>query len=141
RRERHLRPCGPAPGVPGGRPGRGGRRRGPQCHRRRAARPSVPGGAPRGPAPTPARRGTIRRQIMTPKFPASEFEGRLRRLQSAMAEQGLKLCLIHTPENICYLTGHETPGYYVYQCLIVPVEGAPVLVLRETEVAHAEQCP
>ena len=76
---------------------------------------------------------------MAPKFPASEFEGRLRRLQSAMAEQGLKLCLIHTPENICYLTGHETPGYYVYQCLIVPVEGAPVLVLRETEVANAEQ--
>ncbi len=31
------------------------------------------------------------------------------------------------PENIFYLTGQQTPGYYTFQCLIVPSKGEPVL--------------
>lgn len=76
---------------------------------------------------------------MAPRFPQSEFQRRLSALQQAMAERGLDACVVHTPENICYLTGHETPGYYTYQCLLVPAEGEPVLLLREAEVANAEQ--
>lgn len=75
---------------------------------------------------------------MTPKFPPAEFHRRLNRFREAMVQRELDLCLIHTPENICYLTGHETPGYYTYQCLIVPAEEEPVLVLREAEIANAQ---
>ena len=77
-----------------------------------------------------------RRLSMAPRFPQSEFQRRLATLQQAMADRGLDACVVHTPENICYLTGHETPGYYTYQCLLVPVEGEPVLLLREAEVAN-----
>ena len=57
------------------------------------------------------------------RFPRTEFDDRMGRLRAAMAEHG-SVVLVHSPENICYLTGHETPGYYVYQCLVVPAVGA-----------------
>jgi Xaa-Pro dipeptidase len=71
------------------------------------------------------------------RFPRAELDGRLNRLRAEMAERGLSLALVHSPENICYLTGHETPGYYVYQCLLVPAGGDPVLLMRETETVNA----
>ncbi|MFN8592806.1 MAG: Xaa-Pro peptidase family protein [Thermomicrobiales bacterium] len=71
------------------------------------------------------------------RFPRAEFDHRLDRLRAAMAERGVELALIHSPENVCYLTGHETPGYYVYQCLLVPAAGEPVLLMRETETVNA----
>jgi Xaa-Pro dipeptidase len=71
------------------------------------------------------------------RFPRAEFDGRLDRLRVEMAERRISLALIHSPENICYLTGHETPGYYVYQCLLVPAGGDPLLLMRETETVNA----
>jgi len=71
------------------------------------------------------------------RFPRVEFDHRLNRLHAQMAERNISLALIHSPENICYLTGHETPGYYVYQCLLVPAGGEPVLLMRETETVNA----
>lgn len=71
------------------------------------------------------------------RFPKDEYDERMGRLRAAMAEQGISTALVHGPENVCYLTGHETPGYYVYQCLIVPAEGDPVLLMRETETVNA----
>ncbi|MFQ5873284.1 MAG: M24 family metallopeptidase, partial [Dehalococcoidia bacterium] len=44
--------------------------------------------------------------------------------------------LCYTPENIYYLTGYSTTGYYVYQCLIVPVEQDLVMVTRELETPN-----
>jgi Xaa-Pro dipeptidase len=40
-------------------------------------------------------------------------------------------------DTIFYLSGQQTPGYYVFQCLGVPAEGAPFLVLRELESYNA----
>ena len=73
----------------------------------------------------------------TQRFPRAEFDERLDRLRAAMAELGITLALVHGPENVCYLTGHETPGYYVYQCLLVPAAGETVLLMRETETVNA----
>jgi len=50
-----------------------------------------------------------------------------------MAQQGLAAILLHSPENICYLSGFHTPGYYWLQFLVVPIEGDPVLVMRRLE--------
>lgn len=73
---------------------------------------------------------------MSPTFDASEFNHRVKRFQKHMREHSLDASIVIGPENICYLTGHETPGYYTYQCLLVPVDGAPVLLARVTETAN-----
>lgn len=61
-------------------------------------------------------------------FTLDEFRGRLERVRSEMAAREIDACLICVPENIYYLTGFTTTGYYMYGTLIVPREGDPALV-------------
>src|SRR5688572_5451321 len=58
-------------------------------------------------------------------FPKAEYDRRLAALRSAMAAKGFDLFLTSGPENIFYLTGQQTPGYYTFQCLCVPQAGEP----------------
>lgn len=44
--------------------------------------------------------------------------------------------VITGPENIFYLTGQQTPGYYTFQALLLPVEGDPVFVIRQLEYCN-----
>jgi Xaa-Pro dipeptidase len=76
---------------------------------------------------------------MTQVFPEQEFLGRTTRFQEALAASDIDLAIVSTPENINYLTGHGSPGYYTYQCLLVPQSGEPTLLTRETEVINAEE--
>jgi len=71
-------------------------------------------------------------------FSQDEFRSRLVRLQAELAKKDLGGMLIHTPENIFYLTGYQSPGYYMYQCLVVPASGNPVLVLRRGELSNVQ---
>ena len=73
---------------------------------------------------------------MTPVFSEQEYQSRLDRFQQTLDSLGVDVAVVNTPENICYLVGHETSGFYTYQCLIVPVSGAPVLLTRETETVN-----
>jgi Xaa-Pro dipeptidase len=66
-------------------------------------------------------------------FPMAEYEARLTALRERMAEAGVTATLITTPENVCYLTGFESPGYYAFGALIVPLDGEPVMVPRHLE--------
>jgi Xaa-Pro dipeptidase len=70
-------------------------------------------------------------------FPQDEYDRRLAALRRAMAARGLDLVLISGAENIFYLTGQQTPGYYTFQCLCVPADGAPFLVIRALEAMNA----
>lgn len=70
-------------------------------------------------------------------FDASEYEARLARARIRMAEAGLDTLLVHTPENIAYMSGFQTPGYYMYGCLVVPCEGSLFLVIRKGEFGNA----
>ena len=54
-----------------------------------------------------------------------------------MKEKGFDLVLLSGPENIFYLTGQQTPGYYTFQCLCVPASGEPFHVLRGLEAMNA----
>lgn len=76
---------------------------------------------------------------MAPAFPADEFNGRLARLRDFMRTKGVDVCVVNSPENLAYLTGHATPGYYTYQALVVPIRSEPMLVLRESEVINAQE--
>jgi Xaa-Pro dipeptidase len=69
-------------------------------------------------------------------FPAAEFEARLGRTREALAAKGLDAAVFTGPENIFYLTGQQTPGYYTFQCLLLPAEGEPVFLLRQLEVPN-----
>lgn len=66
-------------------------------------------------------------------FPMAEYKRRLSDLRRRMAERDLAVVITTTPENICYLTGFESPGHYYFNALIVPLEGEPVVVPRRLE--------
>jgi Xaa-Pro aminopeptidase len=66
-------------------------------------------------------------------FSVAEYEGRMQRARQEMARRGLEVLLVHTPENICYLSGYQTPGYYMYQVLVLPLVEPPLLITRLIE--------
>ncbi len=66
-------------------------------------------------------------------FSIEEYHGRLAKLREAMQSRGVEVLLSFTPENIYYLSGYQTPGYYTYQCAIVPLEGDPIMFTRYLE--------
>src|SRR5215207_9570599 len=70
-------------------------------------------------------------------FPVEEYDRRLQALRKVMVEKGFDLFLTSGPENIFYLTGQQTPGYYTFQCLCVPQEGELFHVLRGLESMNA----
>ena len=72
-------------------------------------------------------------------FPIDEFQQRLAKVRKEMAARDLDIFVTHTPENIYYLSGFRTPGYYAYQCLIIPASGSPVHITRGTEETNVKQ--
>ncbi len=72
-------------------------------------------------------------------FTREEFAARLARVRDAMAEGGLDVLLVHTPENLTYLTGYETSGYFEYQVLVVPAQGEPELLVRNVEQLNVDE--
>lgn len=70
-------------------------------------------------------------------FDTAEYGRRLTALRKEMARKGFDLLLTSGSENIFYLTGQQTPGYYAFQCLGVPLDGEPFLVLRGLESMNA----
>jgi len=70
-------------------------------------------------------------------FSLEEYQSRLGRVRRELAARGLDALLVHTPENIYYLSGYHTAGYYCYQCLLVPLRGTPIHLTRGTEETNA----
>ena len=66
-------------------------------------------------------------------FPAEELDIRLAAARAELARRGIDVYLVTGPENIFYLTGQQTPGYYTFQALLLPAEGEPWFVVRELE--------
>lgn len=69
-------------------------------------------------------------------FEDAEFERRLAGTRALMAEQGLDALICFAPENLYYLTGHDTPGYYWYQACVVTHDHLPVNVIRKLEATN-----
>lgn len=69
-------------------------------------------------------------------FSDGEYARRLAGLQAAMAEAGLDVFVSFTPENLYYLTGNDSPGYYFYLACVVTRDGPPVNVLRRIEATN-----
>lgn len=69
-------------------------------------------------------------------FPAAEYESRMARVRQVLAARGLDAAVFTGPENIFWLTGQQTPGYYTFQCLILPAAGEPLFLLRQLELTN-----
>ena len=66
-------------------------------------------------------------------FSLAEYRRRYDAVVRHIREAGADALLVRGPENITYLTGFETPGYYKYHCLIIAPGEEPVLILRRFE--------
>lgn len=71
-------------------------------------------------------------------FPMAEHERRLRALRGRMEARGLDTVIISDPENLAYLTEHQTTGYSYLQALVVPLVREPFMVTRALERSNVE---
>ncbi|WP_226568571.1 M24 family metallopeptidase [Mangrovibacter yixingensis] len=66
-------------------------------------------------------------------FAAEEYQDRIQRARARLSAAGVDVMIVTGPENIFWLTGQQTPGYYTFQALLLPAEGEPVFVIRQLE--------
>ena len=66
-------------------------------------------------------------------FTTEEYQQRLENVRKGMREKGVDVLIVHTPENIYYMSGFQSMGYYVYGCLVIPLEKEPYWVGRHLE--------
>src|ERR1700693_3883973 len=66
-------------------------------------------------------------------FSPDEYQQRQSGVRKQMAVRGIDVLVVSTPENMYYLSGFNTPGYYMNQCLMLPLNGEPIIVCRATE--------
>src|SRR5689334_25358855 len=69
-------------------------------------------------------------------FTLGEYQRRLARTREGMREHGMRALICNAPEDLYYLTGYKTIGYYWYQCVIVTEDYDPVIVLRKLEESN-----
>lgn len=72
-------------------------------------------------------------------FSLDEFQRRYDLIQEKMHAAGLDALLVRGPENITYLCGYETPGYYKYHCIVVTPDKDPVFVIRSYEIINVPE--
>jgi Xaa-Pro dipeptidase len=66
-------------------------------------------------------------------FPVDEYRSRVAKVQAEMARRGIDLLMTNHLENIYYLSGYRTIGYYSFMALFVPASGDPVHLCRLIE--------
>lgn len=74
--------------------------------------------------------------IESTPFSDLEYQRRLDGVRVGMDERGIDVFISFTPENIYYLTGHDTPGYYFYQACVVTKKQKPINILRNLELTN-----
>ena len=74
-------------------------------------------------------------------FPMAHYQDCLHYVQSDLRARGLAAGVLVDPENIFWLTGYRSIGYWTFQALIVPREGLPILVTRIFNKPLAQETP
>ena len=73
-----------------------------------------------------------------PAFASEEYGGRLEKVRQGMVERKVEALLLLSPQNIYYLSGMDSPAILHYQCMIVPLDQDPILILFNFHEAAAE---
>ena len=63
-------------------------------------------------------------------FPMAVYQDRLALVQADLKARGLAGCLLFDPENMYWLTGYQTIGYFTFQTMFVPATGVSTVVSR-----------
>ncbi len=71
-------------------------------------------------------------------FSEQEFEQRRQKVRNQMAVQGIDTLVLHSAPNILYLCGHHTLNLWDYQCLVIPADRLPFMVLWQFEQGRFE---
>jgi len=74
---------------------------------------------------------------MPPHFTPDEFAARATRATSAMAERGLDALLLFAPESHYWLTGYDTFGFAMFQCMVLRADGDIRLLTRAPDLRQA----
>lgn len=72
-------------------------------------------------------------------FSKQEFAQRLEATQQEMQLRGFTALLLFAPESHYYLTGFDTFGFAMFQCMVVPASGNPHLLTRAPDLRQAQQ--
>ncbi len=72
-------------------------------------------------------------------FGLDEYRRRYDLVMDNLKRAKVDALLVRGPENITYLTGYETPGYYGYHCLVLARGQQPVLVARKLELSNVPE--
>jgi Xaa-Pro dipeptidase len=70
-------------------------------------------------------------------FDAAEFARRLAAVRERMAARGIDVLMTSVPENVYYLTGYDSMGYFTYQVLFIPLDQDMVFLTRALNVDKA----
>src|SRR5215467_8885277 len=78
--------------------------------------------------------GAIVKQGVEAAFSKAELDARIAAARKQLIDADIDVFIVTAPENIFYLTGQQTPGYYTLQALLLPAEGEPHFVVRQLEL-------
>ena len=83
---------------------------------------------------TPALLGDMPRELA---FSVAEYRERVSSVKRGMGESGIDILLVTYPPNVLYLSGFQTFSNYGGECVILPLEGEPTLVVHPPELGGA----
>ena len=72
-------------------------------------------------------------------FTAEEFEQRITTTRASLKRRQLAGVLLFSPESHFYLTGYDTFGFALFQCMVVPADGEIQLLTRAPDLRQAQQ--
>ncbi|MGI9310965.1 MAG: aminopeptidase P family N-terminal domain-containing protein, partial [bacterium] len=72
-------------------------------------------------------------------FTQQEFDARLTAARAKLVELNLDGILLFAPESHYYLTGYDTFGFAMFQCMVLPADGAVQLLTRAPDLRQAQQ--
>lgn len=72
-------------------------------------------------------------------FDEREFETRRDNVRERMRAGGFDALLVADPANLYYLTGYNAWSFYMPQVLFLPLEGEPLLIMREMDANGAHR--
>ncbi len=72
-----------------------------------------------------------------PAFPVEEYLTRLAAVRDYMRERDIEVLLVQHAPNVLYMTGYQTFSPNFGECMVVPLEGDPALLVPSPELGGA----
>lgn len=70
-------------------------------------------------------------------FDHAEYAGRVQRARNALRSSGLDAVLLFSPESQYWLTGYDTFGFAMFQCMVLDADGRIDLLTRAPDLRQA----